>query len=277
MIQDLALVGHVLRLVDMPLDTVFFAGFEAKTMQAPIQVIEYDALRKAPEGQGEETVCYGLRHRLLPRGEHLLISERTKEGCGLIATADWSQGCLFGECLEEETLPELLIAAYYSRLVREGALLLHASSVSYRGEGLVFVADSGGGKTTQAKLWNEYRSAEILNGDKVFLMRKGEEQFAYGSPWKGSSPYGVQAFAPIKAILAIEKGEENRVVRQTEPTASALILRHVFVPSWDEVCMEHFMNNLDGVLSTTAIYRLYGRPEEEAVRITEQTLWSGED
>ena len=176
------------------------------------------------------------------------------------------------EC-DRESFLELFMAGFYSYISRFETLLLHASSVVYRDESLVFVAPSGTGKTTQAELWNLYRDAMILNGDKVFLKKESDGIHAWGSPWKGSSPYACNSSAPVKAIIVLEQGKENHIRKLTGIEAMSRFVPHVFFPQWDEKCELGVLKFLDDVMKETDIYLLSCLPEESAVELVEQTIW----
>ena len=176
------------------------------------------------------------------------------------------------EC-DRESFLELFMAGFYSYISRFETMLLHASAVVYRKESLVFVAPSGTGKTTQAELWNTYRDALILNGDKVFLKQESDGIHAWGSPWKGSSPYACNASAPVKAIIVLEQGKENRIRKLTGIEAMSRFVPHVFFPQWDENCESYVLNFLDVVMKETDIYLLSCLPEESAVDLVEHTIW----
>ena len=178
-----------------------------------------------------------------------------------------------GQECDRESFLELFMAGFYSYISRFETMLLHASAVVYRKESLVFVAPSGTVKTTQAKLWNTYRDALILNGDKVFLKQESDGIHAWGSPWKGSSPYACNASAPVKAIIVLEQGKENRIRKLTGIEAMSRFVPHVFFPQWDEKCELGVLKFLDVVMKETDIYLLSCLPEESAVDLVEQTIW----
>ena len=54
-------------------------------------------------------------------------------------------------------------------LIAHESIILHASYVNYNGKAILFTAPSGTGKSTQAALWEEYKGAEIVNGDRVII------------------------------------------------------------------------------------------------------------
>lgn len=171
-----------------------------------------------------------------------------------------------GECSEEVFL-ELFMTAFYSYISLHNTLLMHASCVSYENKGIVFTASSGVGKTTQAELWAKHKGAKILNGDKVFLKREEDGIHAWGSPWKGSSPYAENESAPLKAIVVLEQAEENNIQKLEGLDVLQYVVPHVFFPGWDEKCEQSVLTFLDEVLAETDIYLLKCRPDETAVEL----------
>lgn len=96
-------------------------------------------------------------------------------------------------------------------LIAHGSVILHASYVNVQGKALLFTAPSGTGKSTQAALWEKYRGAEIVNGDRV-IIRKGKEGYeACGIPVCGSSDICLNRILPLKAIVYLQQGKDNEV------------------------------------------------------------------
>lgn len=176
-----------------------------------------------------------------------------------------------GTCSEEVFL-ELFMTAFYSYISMHDSLLMHASAVCYENNGIVFTASSGVGKTTQAELWAKYKNATILNGDKVFLKREKDDIHAWGSPWKGSSPYAENASAPLRAIVVLEQAEENSIRKLDGLDVLEYVVPHVFFPSWDERCEQAVLTFLDQVLEETEIYLLKCRPDESTVELLAERL-----
>lgn len=176
-----------------------------------------------------------------------------------------------GTC-SEEVLLELLMTAFYSYISLEPALLIHASAVEYQGQGIVFTAPSGTGKSTQAELWAGHRDAVILNGDKVFLKREERNIHAWGSPWKGSSAYAENRSIPLKTIVVLEQAEENKIQKLEGLNVLQYVVPHVFFPSWEERCEQKVLTFLDEVLQETDVYLLQCRPDEDAVALVEEAI-----
>ncbi len=177
-------------------------------------------------------------------------------------------------CYTQNSNPEkaILLAAIYSRLSFENVLLCHASLIDYRGHGILFVGPSGIGKTTQAELWNKYRNADIINGDKAFIKVEENEVRGYGLPWKGSSPYCLNADVKLDGIVVLRQAKENKIKELSFEEKLQLFVPHIFLPVWDESCMSAAMNTLDMLVPQIPVYLLECRPDEAAVELTEKTV-----
>ncbi len=199
------------------------------------------------------------------------MRSKSKPSCVLFSNKDWTQSHI---CRDNngEISDELIIAAVYSVLCRQKTLFLHSSTVDYNGNGIVFVGPSGIGKTTQAELWQKYSGAEIINGDKIFV-RSTESGFrAFASPWKGSSPYCLNRNVPVKAVVALRQSETNRIRSLKAEELLEYLVPHVFLPFWDEKCMEAALETLDLFLSEIPVFLLECRADEEAVNLTKKVV-----
>lgn len=174
---------------------------------------------------------------------------------------------------EKNTISELLIAGFYSYASLQSALLLHASAVFCNGKNVIFTASSGVGKTTQAELWQKYRNATVINGDKVFFTKESDKIVAWGSPWNGSSPYAENIGAEAAAIIILEQAEENSIRRLSGMEVLEKLLPHVFFPNWDARCERAVFDLLNDLLARTDVYLLRCRPDEDAVTLVEKTVF----
>lgn len=167
------------------------------------------------------------------------------------------------------------------QLLWQDRLLVHSASVSIAQKVILFAGPSGIGKSTQAELWQKYRSAEILNGDKnmignVFDRSSAETMYrkvmVYGVPFCGTSGICHPFQKPLHAIILLEQGAQNEVRRLYRRDALTGLL---------ENCMGHpgvveaaaKMLELAGkVVEQIPVFRLICRPEKEAVEMLDQVL-----
>ena len=190
----------------------------------------------------------------------------------LFANEGWSKATLFCDRYADEnyTLP---LAALCARLAYFDAFLLHGSLVDLNGEGIVFTGYSGVGKTTQAQLWEKYLHADIINGDKLFLRCLDGQTYAYGAPWKGSSPYCLNRKVPVKAVVALRQAKENSIQKLDSLACMEYFMPHLFLPHWDQACLNRALDTFDQILGNTPVYLLKCRPDEEAVLLTKEQIY----
>ena len=219
----------------------------------------------------KENRCYGIQYMSTKQAQlikYLFFCQKDKTQYLYASEEDYSKLHInVNETCSEEIFLELFIVGFYSYMSMKNTLLMHASAVAYEGNGIVFTASSGVGKTTQAELWAKYKNAKILNGDKVFLKREQDSIHAWGSPWKGSSPYALNDSVKLRAIVVLEQAEENSIRKLTVMEAIQHFVPHVFFPCWDERCEQAVLTFLDQVLEETDIYLLRCRPDESAVEL----------
>lgn len=159
-------------------------------------------------------------------------------------------------------------------LLHHNAFMLHASGICYQGNAVLFSAPSGTGKTTHTKLWQEYDPAAFLLNDDSPIIRfmKDGKAYACGSPWAGASGEGKNVIVPLKAIVFLQQGDENRITRlQTFPALQRL-LACVNRPV-DAVLMDKLLTLIHLLLSDTPCYELICRPDIEAVETVKNALF----
>lgn len=167
----------------------------------------------------------------------------------------------------------LLRMVFYTHAVQRHMLQLHSSLIDHHGCGLMFLGPSGIGKTTQAELWNKYRESLIINGDIVFVQETDEGFLGWGTPWHGSSPYCENTSVPLKAMIVLKQAQENSIRELTGFEKVTEVSNSVFYPQWLENGMELCLETLDHLLTRIPVYELSCRPDEDAVRLTEETVF----
>ncbi len=190
----------------------------------------------------------------------------------LFSNENWKENYLL-PIKDREGVKKILLQIFYTHAVQRHIIQLHSSLISYNREGILFLGPSGIGKTTQAELWNQYRDALIINGDVVFVQETEERFLGWGTPWHGSSPYCENASVPVHAMIVLKQAPENSIRELTGFEKVTAVSNNVFYPQWLENGMELCLETLDHLLSAVPVYELSCRPDEEAVRLTEETLF----
>ena len=241
----------------------FVSGFEAEVDMIPSPEFTLIMSSKLPQ-------CHGIEFAHITAPHFLHNPARFSEF--LFANEDWSEATIFCNRYADENYA-LPLAALCARLAYFDAFLMHGSLVDLDGQGIVFTGYSGVGKTTQAQLWEKYQHADIINGDKLFLRCMEGQTYAYGAPWKGSSPYCLNRKVPVKAVVALQQAKENSIQKLDSLACMEFFLPHLFLPHWDQACLNRVLDTFDQILGNVPVYLLKCRPDKDAVLLTKEEIY----
>lgn len=122
--------------------------------------------------------------------------------------------------------------AFAEFLFERDVLLFHGSAIAVDGEGFVFTAHSGTGKSTHTRLWREILGDRVVavNDDKPFLSLTPEGVFLHGSPWSGKHGLDSNVCVPLKGICILERGKENAIQQLTPEDALSMLQKQTYAP-----------------------------------------------
>lgn len=216
-------------------------------------------------------INYGREFDLFQNNEAESIIIRVNSDIAIV-NKKWENMKIFPlDCVNNEYL--LIHQLFYAYIVQRHMIQLHSSLIATTdNRGLMFLGPSGIGKTTQAELWHKYREALIINGDIVFVQETENAFLGWGTPWHGSSPYCENTNVPVEALIVLKQAPENSIRELTGFEKVSEVSNSVFYPRWLENGMELCLETLDHLLSKLPVYELRCRPDEDAVRLTEETI-----
>ena len=220
----------------------------------------------------EPEAIHGLECIDIPEEE---VHITRKETDVMISNRTWSRALVL-PLRKKVHADSLSCQLFYTHAVQRHIIYLHSSLININGQGLMFLGPSGIGKTTQAELWNEYRDALIINGEVVFVQETPDAFLGWGTPWHGSSPYCENTNVPVCAMVVLKQTLENSIRELTGFEKVTAVSNSVFYPRWLENGMELCLETLDHLLAKVPVYELSGRPDEDAVRLTEETIFKQE-
>ena len=162
--------------------------------------------------------------------------------------------------------------------------LIHGSAVAADGEAYMFIAKSGTGKSTHARLWRQLLGdrAIMINDDKPLVRIAPEKSTegsnreytatVFGTPWCGKHNLNTNTSVPLKAICILERGRENRIREITKKEAIVPLLGQIYRPA-DPEAMKKTLELTDKL--NVGFYRLACNMELQAAE-TSYSAMSGQ-
>jgi hypothetical protein len=157
-------------------------------------------------------------------------------------------------------------------LLPHGRLVLHASAVCQDGSAILFTAPSGGGKSTQAALWEESFGSEVINGDKVILAAEKNPPIAYGSPIAGSSGIYRNIQAPVRAIVYLHKSDTNYAEIVDTRRAYMILYSQIVKSDQDRLFNEATLRLIEALAIHVPVLDFYCTPTSEAAEYLRSRL-----
>ena len=112
----------------------------------------------------------------------------------------------------------------------------HSSALEMDGEGYLFTALSGTGKSTHTRNWRKRFGDRVtmINDDKPIIRKIGGRFYVCGTPWMGKSDIGCNRIAPIRAIYVLQRGETNRAEKISPGPVFKQLLEATLLPKTPE-------------------------------------------
>ena len=200
---------------------------------------------------------------------HVVISgadiEYEREKSRRVAVADGLPAVDYPDAYLEELAVYRKIA---ETMPRYGTILFHGSVIAADGQGYLFTAKSGMGKSTHTRLWRRMLGdrAEMINDDKPLLRMDDGFFTACGTPYNGKHRLGCNREVPLHALCILTRAKENRIVRISKQEAYPMLLQQVYRPA-DPAALKQTLVLIDRLAALTPLFRLGCNMEPEAAEI----------
>ncbi len=162
-------------------------------------------------------------------------------------------------------------------LPERNRLLFHGSALAMDGQGILFTAKSGTGKSTHARLWRECFGSRVqtVNDDKPFLSLEEEGVYVYGNPWLGKHRLGCNMSAPLTAIGVIIRSETNYLRRLSPRQALPVLLSQTFTPA-QSVAAAATVQLVLQLSTRVPVYEIHCNMEPQAALTAWETMKKGD-
>lgn len=166
--------------------------------------------------------------------------------------------------------------AYGLAVLPYKTLAIHSSTIVYRDKAVLFLGESGTGKSTHTRLWREnIPEAHLLNDDCpiIRIMPDGSVR-AFGSAWSGKTPCYINASYPLLACVRLSQAPYNRIKRLSVSESFAAL--HPSCPpnfAYADNLYDMECDTLSDMLSAVPVYAMEALPDADAARLVRDTLF----
>ena len=152
---------------------------------------------------------------------------------------------------------------------------IHTSTIVCEGKAILFLGESGTGKSTHTRLWREnIQGAVLLNDDSPILRIIDGEPWIYGSPWSGKTPCYKNESYPLAACVRLSQAPYNQIKRLS--VAQGYGALHPSCPpdfAYSDELYDYISDTLSSLLSAVSVYHLACLPDADAAHLSHDTIF----
>jgi hypothetical protein len=164
---------------------------------------------------------------------------------------------------------ELLMVNY---LAQGRGVIIHGCGIKQDDRGVIFMGESGAGKTTMAKIWNRESDVEVLSDDRTLIRKKDDHFVMYGTPWHGEGKFGSPGSVKLDQIFFIKHAKENTILKSNDSHSVTQFLQCSFPPFWDVAGMEYSMDVFSDLAAAVPCRMLSFKPDSSIISFVDNLL-----
>lgn len=159
------------------------------------------------------------------------------------------------------------------KLTEYRTVLVHGSAISVDGQGYLFSAPSGTGKSTHVRFWRELlgERAVIINDDKPLISINEYGIYIHGTPWCGKHHLNTNISVPLKAICILNRGEKDYIEPINGTAAMPILLQQTHRPQ-NANGMHAVLSLIERLTKNVRLYRLECTINPTAAQIAFDTM-----
>ena len=158
----------------------------------------------------------------------------------------------------------------------KGTIAIHSSCIVSDDKAVIFLGESGTGKSTHTRLWREnIPGSFLLNDDSPIVRVIDGTTWVYGSPWSGKTPCYRQERYPLAACVRLSQAPYNKIHKLHVIKGYAAL--HPSCPpefAYDESLYSHISATLGVLLKSVPVYHLECLPDADAAQLSHSTIYS---
>jgi ABC-type oligopeptide transport system ATPase subunit len=157
--------------------------------------------------------------------------------------------------------------------------LVHSSTIVHQGKAVLFLGESGTGKSTHTRLWlKSIPDAHLLNDDSPVLAMENGEAVVYGSPWSGKTHCYHQLRFPLAGVVRLSQAPYNSIRRLSVVESFSAL--HPSCPpalAQDDMFQDLMVDMLSDVLSVVPVFHLECLPDEDAAWTSHDAIFKAQN
>ena len=168
-----------------------------------------------------------------------------------------------------------LWVAYGLMTLQRDTLAVHSSCIIYQNKAVLFLGESGTGKSTHTRLWREHiEGAVLLNDDSPMIRVEEGKVWAYGSAWSGKTPCYKQERYELVACVRLSQAPYNRIQKLSVLQAYGAIHPSCAPEfAYDDALYDEVSRIIGQILSVVPCFHLACLPDREAALLSFQTIF----
>lgn len=159
--------------------------------------------------------------------------------------------------------------------VKHQAVSIHTSAIVYREHAVLFLGESGTGKSTHTRLWRDnIEGARLLNDDSPIIRIINGKPYAFGSPWSGKTPCYRNVGYPVAACVRLSQAPYNKMQQLSVAKAYAAI--HPSCPpafAYDDSLYDAISQILNVLITQVPVFHMSCLPDADAALLSCKTIF----
>ena len=157
-------------------------------------------------------------------------------------------------------------------MIARQSVILHCSVVKTGNQVMLLSGPSGIGKSTHADLWVKYKNAEVINGDRTLICKKGDQWMSLGWPICGSSEICHNEDYPISRVVFLGQAKENQGRRLSYVEGIKHLISQTTANNWNADFVQKVWQIIEEMAADVPVYEYACNMEKAAVKELEKLL-----
>lgn len=150
---------------------------------------------------------------------------------------------------------------FYYITALNGDIFIHGSGVEYEKKGLLFTGQSGRGKTTIARLFDD-AGAFVIHDDRLIIRKIGGQYIMFNTP-----VYEMERsnYCPLDAIYTLDHGKENKLVVPGSLESLTSVMSNCIQHHWNAALIGLLTNAINDLTDNVGVKNLEFVPDKSVV------------